>query len=508
MLVQGPPGTGKTSAIIGILSALLAAKSSDAGGDTAAAKAKGQKAPGRRSKKGAKGVLDPAAAQDALQLGVIPPVRILVCAQSNAAIDELATRLANEGVWGEQGEKRPPAMVRLGRSDATHPSVLMFHVDALADNQVAQQQQQQQLLPQQKTDRDALQQRMQNIKGQLQQVEEQLAALSNKQKAGNSADAATFARSSKAGDSGQLEDNPQHQAAHKRGRAAAGTSTAVSRDAKHQSESHAAKKQKISSLDPAVVRSYDQESNSDMDMSDGEGPEADRYNRQQHRPEDSRRTSGSKDKSRSSSRERDREQGADRDRGRDRGHNRDGNRHRSSRRDSSTERHRKSRSVSRERRMSVRDSEYSRKSKDRSSSRDRYPRESRRSSHRRSRSRDRSSSRGRHRGRHRSSSRGRRSKSPSRHQRHSREGEGGQQRAGAAGSAADDQQQEQQQPYNATVNESLLRDQQRSLLASLRTVELELQRRSVAGGGRELERAKRSARQAVISAAEIVVSRI
>lgn len=167
VLVQGPPGTGKTSAIIGMLSALLSTgeKPQPAAGraqgpaprpKAASAAAGTLKPPSVAAKRAASGALavpkDAAAAaagdadsslparaaQSALRLGAKPPVRVLVCAQSNAAIDELIIRLADKGVWCGSGARRALGMVRVGRSDAMHPSILMFHVDALADTHVQQ----------------------------------------------------------------------------------------------------------------------------------------------------------------------------------------------------------------------------------------------------------------------------------------------------------------------------------------------------------------------------------
>lgn len=59
---------------------------------------------------------------DALVLGKQPPMRVLLCAQSNGAIDELMGRLATEGVWAPDGRRRPPAMVRLGRAEVRSSS--------------------------------------------------------------------------------------------------------------------------------------------------------------------------------------------------------------------------------------------------------------------------------------------------------------------------------------------------------------------------------------------------
>lgn len=57
-----------------------------------------------------------------------PPCRVLVCAQSNAAIDELLTRMAVEGVWRADGRRRPPAVVRLGRVEVSLSAARMRRV--------------------------------------------------------------------------------------------------------------------------------------------------------------------------------------------------------------------------------------------------------------------------------------------------------------------------------------------------------------------------------------------
>uniref|UniRef100_A0A7S3VNR9 AAA+ ATPase domain-containing protein n=1 Tax=Dunaliella tertiolecta TaxID=3047 RepID=A0A7S3VNR9_DUNTE len=177
VLVQGPPGTGKTSTILGITSALLAcglktSASQPADATThkheedpalaalqsakarSAGKQQGGTAPQPQSYKKPSaatrrpGPIAAAAAnggsnnsaggatglEGELRLGQVPAVRILICAQSNAAIDELVGRLARDGVWRKtDGSQRAPGMVRLGRSETTHPQVLDLHVDAVAE---------------------------------------------------------------------------------------------------------------------------------------------------------------------------------------------------------------------------------------------------------------------------------------------------------------------------------------------------------------------------------------
>ena len=88
MDAQGPPGTGKTSAIIGMVSALLARNAEVA--------AQRQEQPASKPRAvswegdGNKGSPD--------RDSSVPAARVLVCAQSNAAIDELIARLASPGL--------------------------------------------------------------------------------------------------------------------------------------------------------------------------------------------------------------------------------------------------------------------------------------------------------------------------------------------------------------------------------------------------------------------------
>lgn len=76
-LIQGPPGTGKTSSIVGMLAGLLAEQTFTRGQET---------------------VRVTAAAGQAIEAQNVPAKRVLVCAQSNAAIDELLTRLDARGL--------------------------------------------------------------------------------------------------------------------------------------------------------------------------------------------------------------------------------------------------------------------------------------------------------------------------------------------------------------------------------------------------------------------------
>ena len=88
MDVQGPPGTGKTSAIIGMVSALLA-RNAEVAVQQQEQPASKPRAVSREGD-GNRGSPD----RDSSE----PAARVLVCAQSNAAIDELIARLATPGL--------------------------------------------------------------------------------------------------------------------------------------------------------------------------------------------------------------------------------------------------------------------------------------------------------------------------------------------------------------------------------------------------------------------------
>ncbi len=83
LMVQGPPGTGKTHTIVAIASAVLFGKASS-GAD--AARAAPSVTMAAKNASGRRGEGPPPA----------PHCRLLVCAQSNAAVDELVSRLAQQ----------------------------------------------------------------------------------------------------------------------------------------------------------------------------------------------------------------------------------------------------------------------------------------------------------------------------------------------------------------------------------------------------------------------------
>ncbi|KAH3668144.1 hypothetical protein OGAPHI_001898 [Ogataea philodendri] len=104
-LIQGPPGTGKTKTILGIIGYALTS------GNTNVISVPGEQK-------------------------VSPKRRILICAPSNAAVDELVLRLMG-GIKNAKGENYKPNIVRLGRSDAVNAQVKSTTLEELVDAQLS-----------------------------------------------------------------------------------------------------------------------------------------------------------------------------------------------------------------------------------------------------------------------------------------------------------------------------------------------------------------------------------
>jgi senataxin len=107
-LVQGPPGTGKTKTVLGMISALLYAKNLNKLEKVTSLKSTlvSSNAHSSHSSKEEQGVGE---RQSSLKN------RLLICAPSNAAVDELLSRLQDDGIVNSRGRISKPKMVRLGK---------------------------------------------------------------------------------------------------------------------------------------------------------------------------------------------------------------------------------------------------------------------------------------------------------------------------------------------------------------------------------------------------------
>ncbi|KAB8337070.1 hypothetical protein FH972_021374 [Carpinus fangiana] len=112
-LVQGPPGTGKTKTIVAIVGAVLSENLRNGGAAPIAT---------RQPVQGG-------------QASISTSKKLLVCAPSNAAVDELVLRF-KQGVTTLTGEHKPVNVVRLGKSDAISSSVLDVTLDELVNKRL------------------------------------------------------------------------------------------------------------------------------------------------------------------------------------------------------------------------------------------------------------------------------------------------------------------------------------------------------------------------------------
>ena len=64
--------------------------------------------------------------------------RVLICAQSNAAVDELVSRVSSQGLYGSDGKIYKPYLVRVGNVKTVHPNSLPFFIDTLVDQRLVE----------------------------------------------------------------------------------------------------------------------------------------------------------------------------------------------------------------------------------------------------------------------------------------------------------------------------------------------------------------------------------
>lgn len=149
-LIQGPPGTGKTRTIVGIISGLLASfrkwdgkkplKESRSTGGFSLFKPKSNDSVIARSWKDAALArqLNEDRERNNIFSGTSSCGRFLICAQSNAAVDEIVSRITTEGLVGIDGLTYKPYLVRVGNAKTVHPNSLPFFIDTLVDQRLAE----------------------------------------------------------------------------------------------------------------------------------------------------------------------------------------------------------------------------------------------------------------------------------------------------------------------------------------------------------------------------------
>ncbi|CAK1354444.1 Helicase SEN1 [Cercospora beticola] len=115
-LIQGPPGSGKTKTIVAIVGGLL----------TPALK---------NAPRGAHKITLPALNGHAGSGTDAPAKKLLVCAPSNAAVDELVLRLM-KGVKTKDGEHHDIKVVRIGRSEAISAQVADVTMETLVQQKI------------------------------------------------------------------------------------------------------------------------------------------------------------------------------------------------------------------------------------------------------------------------------------------------------------------------------------------------------------------------------------
>ncbi|KHG27459.1 Helicase SEN1 [Gossypium arboreum] len=154
-LIQGPPGTGKTRTIVAMVGVLLASfqrrtnesENSQSGylrqcynsstnsnarvsQATAIARAWQDAALARQ--------LNEDVERSKKSIESSTRGRVLICAQSNAAVDELVSRISSEGLYGRDGKRYKPYLVRVGNAKTVHPNSLPFYIDTLVDHRLAE----------------------------------------------------------------------------------------------------------------------------------------------------------------------------------------------------------------------------------------------------------------------------------------------------------------------------------------------------------------------------------
>ncbi|CAI9114585.1 OLC1v1015339C1 [Oldenlandia corymbosa var. corymbosa] len=152
-LIQGPPGTGKTRTILAIVSGLLALlqmrnekRKASCDPYSSAVSSTCPRLQINQATAIARAWQDAALAKQINEderrnlksTGSSVRGRILICAHSNAAVDELVSRISTEGLYDCNGMIYKPYLVRVGNAKTVHPNSLPFFIDTLVDHHLAE----------------------------------------------------------------------------------------------------------------------------------------------------------------------------------------------------------------------------------------------------------------------------------------------------------------------------------------------------------------------------------
>ncbi|XP_014758454.1 uncharacterized protein LOC100835663 isoform X3 [Brachypodium distachyon] len=148
-LIQGPPGTGKTKTIVAIVSALLSLHADSSynlprHGPLASAEFTKPRTRISQTAAVARAWQDAALAKQQIKDSQrenprterLSKGRALVCAQSNAAVDELVSRLG-DGLYDADGKLYRPYIVRVGNAKTVHPNSMPFFIDTLVEQRLS-----------------------------------------------------------------------------------------------------------------------------------------------------------------------------------------------------------------------------------------------------------------------------------------------------------------------------------------------------------------------------------
>ncbi|XP_051129452.1 uncharacterized protein LOC127250300 isoform X2 [Andrographis paniculata] len=150
-LIQGPPGTGKTRTIVAIIRGLLAFSQIKDMKNVRAGQPVCSNVSSSNQKISQSAAIARAWQDAALARQLNEDVkdydksaagctrrRILICSQSNAAVDELVARISSEDFFDCYGEMYKPYLVRVGNVKTVHPKSLPFFIDKLVENRIGE----------------------------------------------------------------------------------------------------------------------------------------------------------------------------------------------------------------------------------------------------------------------------------------------------------------------------------------------------------------------------------